>query len=186
MIVLSVVDVLSIGISAFFLSLIFVLNATLTLSEAKNASKPDIFIVLASSIGIAAGLTKSGAINKLGDGLLSAGSHGGDIIVVGLVYLVTVLVSLVLQTAATAIIMLPIALEAADRTDLPQKLFIFGIIMAASEGFSTPFCNSPNLLIWRPAGYTFRDYVSLGIPLNILLLIVATVLLYYIYGVAEA
>ena len=53
MIFLSIFDVLSIGVSAFFISLIMVLNATLTLAEAKNASKPDIFIVLAASIGIA-------------------------------------------------------------------------------------------------------------------------------------
>lgn len=96
MILLSLFDVLEIGVSAFFISLIFILNATLTLTEAKNASKPDIFIVLASSIGIAAGLTNSGAIDKLGDGLIEAGSHGGDIIVLGLIYLITVLVSLVL------------------------------------------------------------------------------------------
>lgn len=73
MIVLAIVDVVDIGVSAFFLTLIFVLNATLTLSEAKNASKPDIFIILAASIGIAKGLTKSGAIDMLGDGLLDAG-----------------------------------------------------------------------------------------------------------------
>lgn len=70
MIFLSIFDVLDIGVAAFFLSLIFVLNATLTLAEAKNASKPDIFIVLAASIGIAEGLTNSGAIDKLGDALL--------------------------------------------------------------------------------------------------------------------
>ena len=53
MIFLSIFDVIPIGVAAFFLSLIFILNATLTLAEAKNASKPDIFIVLAASIGIA-------------------------------------------------------------------------------------------------------------------------------------
>ena len=89
----------------------------------------------------------------MGDALIEGGSHSGDIIVVGLIYLVTVIVTLVLQTSATAIIMLPIGLEAANRTGLPQKLFIFMIIIAAAQGYSTPFCNTPNLLIWKPGGY---------------------------------
>lgn len=81
--------------------------------------------------------------------------------------------------------MLPIGLSAAMRTDLPQKLFIFTIIIAASQSFSTPFCYSTNLMIWRPGGYSFMDYLGLGLPLNILLLIVGTIILYYLYGVAE-
>lgn len=130
-------------------------------------------------------MTRSGAIVALGDALISAGGRGGDVIVLGLIYLVTVIISLVLQTSATAIIMLPIALDAANHTDLSQKLFIFTIIIASSQGFSTPFCYSTNLMIWRPGGYSFMDYISLGLPLNILLLVVGTIILYYIYGVAE-
>lgn len=113
MILLSIFGTLDIGIAAFFLSLIFVLNKTLTLSEAKAASNPDIYIILAASIGMAAGLTNSGAMNKLGNGLEQAGMAAGPVMVIGLIYLCTVVLSLFLSTSATAVIMLPIAFEAA-------------------------------------------------------------------------
>ena len=118
MIVLSIFGTLDIGIAAFFLSLIFVLNKTLTLSEAKSASNPDIYIILAASVGVAAGLTNSGAMNALGSGLLSAGERAGPMIVIGLIYLCTVVLSLVLSTSATAIIMMPIAFQAAESTGM--------------------------------------------------------------------
>ena len=162
MIFLSIFDVLDIGVSAFFLTLIFILNATLTLAEAKNASKPDIFIVLAASIGIAKGLIDSGAIDQLGDGIIRAGSHGGDVLVLGLIYLITMIISHVLQTSATAILMLPVGIDAAKQTELSQKLFIFTIIIAASQSFSTPFCYSTNLMVWKPGGYSFMDLLDWG------------------------
>ncbi len=118
MILLSIFNVLDIGISAFFLSLIFVLNKTLTLSEAKKASNPDIYIILAASIGLATGLTNSGAMNKLGQGLLTAGESAGTGLVIGLIYFCTVLLSLFLSTSATAVIMMPIAFDAAAATGL--------------------------------------------------------------------
>ncbi len=186
MILLSIFGTLDIGIAAFFLSLIFVLNKTLTLSEAKAASNPDIYIILAASIGLATGLTNSGAMNKLGQGLLTAGEKAGTGLVIGLIYICTVVLSLVLSTSATAIIMMPIAFQAAEATGMSQKLFIFVIILAASQGFSTPFSYQTNLMVWRPGGYKFCDFIVVGIPLNVILLVLGTVLCYYIYGEAAA
>ena len=135
---------------------------------------------------MAAGLTNSGAMNAVGSGLLSAGQTAGPMIVIGLIYLCTVILSLVLSTSATAIIMMPIAFQAAESTGMSQKLFIFVIILAASQGFSTPFSYQTNLMVWRPGGYKFCDFIAVGIPLNVILLVVATILCYYIYGIAGA
>ena len=49
-------------------------------------------------------------------------------------------------------------------------------------GFSTPFSYQTNLMVWKPGGYKFCDYIVVGIPLNIILLVVTTFLAYYIYG----
>ena len=63
--------------------------------------------------------------------------------------------------------MLPICLEIAASTGLPVEPFVFAIMMAASASFATPLGYQTNLMVYGPGGYTFRDFLKVGIPLNV-------------------
>lgn len=101
--------------------------------------------------------------------------------VIFLIYFCTLLLSLVVTNAACVVIMIPIAFTAANDLDLPIKMFVFLIIFASSAGFSTPYAYQTNLMVMKPGGYRFLDYVKIGLPLNVILMVCTSLLCYFIY-----
>lgn len=98
-----------------------------------------------------------------------------------MIYVSIFLLSLLLSGSVTAILMLPIALEAAKRTGLPQKMFVFGVIFAACQDLMFPISQT-NLMIARHGKYKFCDFVRFGLPLSSILMILTIPLIYYVYG----
>jgi di/tricarboxylate transporter len=74
----------------------------------------------------------------------------------------------VLSNNATAILLLPIAISAAQSLGVDPKPFIVAVCFGASACFATPIGYQTNLLVYGPGGYRFSDYFKLGMPLNIL------------------
>ena len=81
------------------------------------------------------------------------------------------------SNAATAIIMTPITLVASTSLGLDPRPFIFAICFAASASFITPIGYQTNLMVYGPGGYKFSDYIRVGLPLSITLLIMAVLLI---------
>ena len=79
----------------------------------------------------------------------------------------------ILSNNATAVLLLPIAISTAQSMGVDPKPFIMGVCFGASACFATPIGYQTNLLVYGPGGYRFRDYLKLGIPLNILVIVMA-------------
>jgi di/tricarboxylate transporter len=95
-------------------------------------------------------------------------------IMLSLVYLVTIILTEMTSNAATAIIMTPIAISAAQQMGLDPRTFVFAVCFAASASFITPIGYQTNLMVYGPGGYKFTDYVRVGLPLAIVLWCIAT------------
>ena len=104
-------------------------------------------------------------------------------VLLGLIYLLTMVLTEVSSNSATAIIMTPIALAVAQKMGFEPRAFIFAVAFAASASFITPIGYQTNLMVYGPGGYKFGDYIRAGLPLAIIFWIVAIFVLPIIWPV---
>jgi len=148
-------------------------------AEAYRAISWQVIILLAALIPFGHVINSSGTAAWIGESLFSFmtifPSDLQPFVMVSLIYLITTLLTEVSSNAATAILMTPIALVVSTKLGLDPRPFIFSICFAASASFVTPIGYQTNLMVYGPGGYKFSDYIKTGLPLAILLWIVATI-----------
>ena len=74
-----------------------------------------------------------------------------------------------ISNTATAVLMAPIALVAAQQVGVSPYSFLFAVTLGASMCFASPFSTPPNALVMKAGGYSFMDYVKVGLPLQIII-----------------
>ena len=95
------------------------------------------------------------------------------LIMLACVYLVTMLLTELLSNNAVAALMIPIALGIAAEAGLGARPFVIAVTIAASAAFATPIGYQTNTYVYGIGGYKFSDFVTIGIPLNLLCFLVA-------------
>lgn len=125
-----------------------------------------ILMTIAAAFGIGVALDTSGAAEAVA---LSLTGLAGDTPYLNLIaiYLVTALFSSVVTNNAAAVLMFPIASALAETLGVSVMPFAVAIMMAASASFATPIGYQTNLMVYGPGGYSFSDYLKLGLPLNL-------------------
>ena len=98
---------------------------------------------------------------------------GPEFVLAGIIILSSISTQL-LSNNATAVLLLPIAISTAVTLGVNPKPFIVGICFGASACFATPIGYQTNLLVYGPGGYRFSDYFNLGIPLNLIVIIMGS------------
>ena len=151
-----------------------------TSSEAMQSIDWSVLIVIGASLGIGTAIETSGlddAFAKLMIGM--AGPNAW--VQLGMVYFMTmVLTELVTNTAAAAL-MFPLALTVSNSLGVRHEPFMIVIMIAASMGFATPFGYQTNLMVYGPGGYKFADYLRIGIPLDLLMMVIAVALTPFVF-----
>ena len=94
-------------------------------------------------------------------------------ILLGLIYLITMILTEVSSNTATAIIMAPIVMAVTNQMGIDARPFIFAVCFAASASFVTPVGYQTNLMVYGPGGYKFLDFIKVGLPLSIIFWLLA-------------
>jgi len=102
--------------------------------------------------------------------------------VLALVYLVSALLANVITPVATAVLMIPVAVDTAARIGANRLTFLLAVMFAASTAFMTPIGYQTNLMVYGPGGYRFTDYIRVGAPLQLLVTVVTTLGLAAFWG----
>jgi di/tricarboxylate transporter len=165
-------DILTCAIAAAFLML---LTGCLQLRDAYRAMDSRVLLIIVATIALSAALEKTGASAFYARAFLSLFSGMSPAYVLSGVIVLTSMSTHVLSNNATAILMLPIAISTAQSLGIDPKPFIIAVCFGASACFATPIGYQTNLLVYGPGGYRFSDYLKLGIPLNLLVLVVGSI-----------
>ena len=136
-----------------------------------------VLVLLGAMIPLGRALDQSGATTVLAQYLVNATSGYSPILLLGLIMVLTMLLSDVMNNAATAVVMAPFSVALAHNLGVDADPFLMAVAIGASCAFLTPIGHQNNLLVMGPGGYRFGDYWRMGLPLEIIILAVSLPLL---------
>ncbi len=148
---------------------------------ARRAPDWQVLVVIATSFGIGAALEKSGAAAFLAGGLIGL-AQGDPWLTLALVFLATALLTSLATNNVAAVLVFPIAIQAANTMGVDPAPFVVTLMVAASASFATPFGYQTNLMVFNVGGYRFSDFLKIGLPLTLLVGIVTVALVPLIWG----
>jgi di/tricarboxylate transporter len=125
-------------------------------------------------------LSRTGGVEIASSAIASITSGFGLFGVLLVIFLATSLLGLFISNTATAVLMVPIALSVADRLGVSPYPFAMIVALAASTAFMTPVSSPVNTLVVTPGGYRFMDFVRIGVPFSILVMIVVVCLVMFL------
>jgi di/tricarboxylate transporter len=138
-------------------------------------------VLIAGMLPLATALSKTGVTVLMANGLVAAlGSLGSFAMLTGL-FMVTALVGLFISNSATAVLIGPVAIEAAQALRVSPHAFAMTVAIACCAAYVTPVSSPVNMLVMEPGGYAFGDYVKVGLPLLLLTMFVTVALVAVIY-----
>ncbi|MGB3762997.1 MAG: SLC13 family permease [Ornithinimicrobium sp.] len=169
-------DVLPILQGSLIAAVLLVLTKVLSPLEARRAIDVEVIIVIASAFGLAAAMQASGLASVIAGGLVDFfGDYGDRGVLLGLVLATMILTEMITNTAA-ALLMLPIAVTAAQATGLDPRGAAIAVAISASASFLTPIGYQTNMMVYGPGGYRFGDYARLGWSLSLIVLVLTVAL----------
>ncbi len=143
--------------------------------EARRSIDWRLLMVIGAALGVGAALKTSGAASAIADGMISMAA-GRPWVVIAAVFFVTTLFTEIITNNAAAALVFPVAQMAASRLGVDFTPFAVVIMIAASASFATPIGYQTNLMVYNAGGYRFTDYLRIGLPLNVIVMITTVIL----------
>ena len=156
---------------------LMVLTGCLTMDEAYRAIEWKAVFLIAGMIPLGIAMQKTGAASFVATGMVGLlGVYGPMVVMVGL-FILTSLASQVMPNPAVAVLLAPIALNTASDLGISPYPLAMTVSVAASAVFLSPVAHPANLLVMGPGGYRFSDYLKVGLPLTLVVLVVVMLVL---------
>lgn len=182
-IIMAAFQVLPIMVAALFGALLMVCTRCITLPEAYRAIDWRIIILIGGTLALGTAMEKTGTARFIAEGLIGWTGGLGPIVLIGVFYLLTMVMTEIMSNNATAALMTPIAISIANQGAWDPRPFAFCVAFAASSSFLTPIGYQTNTMIYGPGGYRFTDFIKVGSVLSLLNWITATLLIPLIWPV---
>lgn len=181
-IVMSAFEIFPIEIMAFIGVAVVLVTRCIDADEAFASIDGRLLGMLFGMIAVGAGLEHSGAVELL-VGAASPYMVGmAPWLLIFSVYALTSLLTELLSNNAVAVVVTPVAIGLAQSLGVDPRPLLIAVMLGASFGFATPIGYQCNLLVYGPGGYTFSDFMKIGVPLNIWMGIVAAIVIPLVYG----
>lgn len=182
MLVLMSLEILAPVITVMLAAFLMIVTGCLrSIGDAYNKINWESVILIGAMLPMATALEKTGGVNFLSETLVNLlGAYGPLALLTGFL-LLTMILSQFISNTATAVILAPVALMTAVQIGVSPYPFVIGVAASASMAFSTPVASPTNALVMTAGNYTFKDFVKIGIPLQIITLVVLIILLPIFY-----
>lgn len=142
--------------------------------EAFAAVDGRLLVLIFSMLGIGAGLQESGAVSLIANAVAPQLAQMPPFFVVWAIYLLTSVLTELVSNNAVAVVVTPIAVALAQTLGIDPRPLVVAVMVAASASFATPIGYQTNTLVYGPGGYSFTDFMKIGIPLNLSIGILAS------------
>ena len=170
---LAAFGVFPISVLALAGAALLVMTKILTPRDAYRSIDWPVLILIAGMIALGNAMGKTGALDIAADGLIGTVGQMGPHVTLWIFYFLTAGLSLLILNKPAAVLCAPLGILLATQLGVEAKPFIMAVAFAASTAMATPMGYQTNLLVYGPGGYNYRDFVSFGLPLNILIGVIA-------------
>lgn len=170
MLVVMATNLLPTVVAALLAALTLVLTGCVRLSTVYTRMSWESLVLIAAMLPLATALQKTGGAQLIATALVGSFGSLGPLALMGGVFLLTSVLSQFISNTATAVLIMPIALQAASRLGVAPEPLLMTAAIAASTAFATPVASPVNTLVLVPGGYRFADYARAGVPLQLLVL----------------
>ncbi len=173
----------SLLIAALLTAGIMLISKIISIYDAKSSVDFNVLLVIISALGIAKAVQNSGLAESMANLFLQTTESLGTYGIVAGIFLITCLYTEIITNNAAAAILFPVALSVAHLSGIDVRALVLTVTIAASTSFASPIGYQTNLMVYSPGGYKFVDFLKAGVPINILVAIVTTFLIHFIFAI---
>ena len=160
---------------------VLMITGCLRPSEAYRAIDLSLIFILAGSLALGTALNKTGITTVLADWLAGVSATTGPYLVLAGFFLLAVAVSELMSNSGTVALLGPITISAASEMGINPMSLLAAITFGSSAAFAMPIGYQTSLMIYGPGGYRFKDFIMMGIPLDLILALLALLLIPYFW-----
>ncbi len=171
---LGIAPIFALGLVAVALVLI---SRAIDAEEAFASVDGRLLVLVFSMLAIGAALQESGAVALLANAVAPYLQGLPPFLVIWAIYLLTSVMTELVSNNAVAVVVTPIAIALAGSLGLDPRPLVVAVMVAASASFATPIGYQTNTLVYGPGGYSFTDFMKIGIPLNLTVGLLASLLI---------
>ncbi|MBW7997054.1 MAG: SLC13 family permease [Candidatus Glassbacteria bacterium] len=177
LVLLMTTRVMPIVYSAFLVGGLMVATRCVSFSVARQKIDWSILVTIAAALGMGKALVNSGLVESV-TGLLVNNIGGlSNMVLLALIFLLSSVFTEIITNNASAALMFPFAVSLAVQLGVDPRSFVMAVVFGASASFATPLGYQTNLMVYGPGGYRLSDFLKAGIPLNLILMLTATLLI---------
>ena len=172
-VVLATLDVLPIAALAVIAAVVVVATGCLDVERAYEAVDWKIIFLIFGMLALGMALEKTKGAEFFANALIHGLGRQGPLVVLSAVVLFTSTLTNFLSNNAVAVLLTPVAVQAATAMQVSPRPFLIAVALGASACFATPIGYQTNTLVYGAGGYKFRDFIKVGLPLNLLFCVMA-------------
>lgn len=174
-IVLATLNVAPIAACAFAGAVLLILLRVITADEAYRGLRPEVLMLIAGMVVLGIALDETGLANAATQGLIGPLEGMSPLLALIILYGVTLIATEILSNATVAVLFTPVAVSMAEAFAVSPRPFLVAVMIAGSAAFATPFGYQTNVIVYQMGGYSYLDFVKIGIPLNLITWVAAIV-----------
>ncbi|MEH6627475.1 MAG: SLC13 family permease [Motiliproteus sp.] len=172
MLVLMVSGVASSLTAVMLAVLAMIITGCVTMDESYKSLNGSSLVLIAGMLPLALAMKKSGGLQLIVDQMLSLLGDSGPLLICAALFVFTSVFSQFISNTATTVLVAPVALAIAQGLGLNPEPFLMTVAIAASTAFATPIASPVNTLVLVPGNYQFRDFVRVGVPLQLIAMVI--------------
>jgi di/tricarboxylate transporter len=167
-VVVATLNIIPIAAAAFAGAVLLILMRVITADEAYSGLRPEVLMLIAGMVVLGIALDETGLAASATHALIGTMEGASPLMALIILYGVTLFATELLSNATVAVLFTPVAVSMADAFAVSPRPFLVAVMIAASAAFATPFGYQTNVLVYQMGGYSYVDFLKVGLPLNLI------------------